>query len=78
MLIDLRMNFHMFNFGSSDKKMLQVQVSHSDDVYCISQYASNMQGREEGKIEVKDGQSYEVPGQIGKWQPDLNRICDKK
>lgn len=48
-------------------------------IYCISQYASNTQGREEGEIEVKDGQSYEVPGQIGEWQPGLNRtFCDLK
>ena len=29
------------------------------------------QGREEGEVEVKDGQSVEVSGQIGEWTPDL-------
>lgn len=48
-------------------------IRHNEMICCISQYASNTQGREEGEIEVKDGQSYEVSGQIGKWQPDLNR-----
>lgn len=28
-------------------------------------HASNTQGREEGEIEVKDGPSHKVPGQIG-------------
>lgn len=48
--------------------LLSLSISRNVLFDCAS---FNSQGREEGEVEVKDGQSDEVSGQIGEQQPDF-------